>query len=75
MPTDITIIDITGQTPYDVYLCDDPITTCVYIDTITTGDIPYTFSVPVIFQSLSTLNLKVVDDDDCETGGLVFQTP
>jgi hypothetical protein len=65
MPTDITINDITGQTPYDVYLCDNPLTTCIYINTITDGDIPYTFEVPVIMESQTTFTLKVIDDNEC----------
>jgi len=65
MPTDITINDITGQTPYDVYLCDDPETTCIYIDTITSLDFPYTFNVPFPLEALTSFTLKVVDDNEC----------
>jgi len=63
MPTDITINDITGSTPFDVYLCDNPITTCFYVDTI--SSLPYTFEVPSILSSQTEFNLKVIDNNDC----------
>lgn len=63
MPTDITINDITGSTPYDVYLCDNPITTCFYVDTISV--LPYTFEVPSILSNQNDFTLKIVDNNDC----------
>ncbi len=65
MPTDVTIDDISGQTPFDVYICDTGSTTCVYISTIVPGDFPYTFVVPPLFTNSGSFNLKVVDDNDC----------
>jgi hypothetical protein len=64
MPTSITINNVSGSSPFDVYLCNDPISTCVYIDTITTT--PFTFTVPTILETLSSFNLKVVDDNNCQ---------
>ena len=66
MPVQITISSITGLSPYDVYLCDDPITSCFYIDTITTGSIPYVFNVPAIVEDNLSFNLKIVDSNECE---------
>ena len=63
MPTNITINDITGTTPFDIYICDDPITTCVYIDTINT--LPYTFVVPSILDGQLSYYLKVIDELNC----------
>ena len=63
MPTQITINDVTGATPYKVYLCDDPITTCVYISTINT--LPYNFFVPTAIDGQPTYNLKIVDNKHC----------
>jgi hypothetical protein len=65
MPIDITINNISGSSPFDVYICDDPISTCIYIDTITSGDLPYTFMVPIILENQTDFNLKIVDDNDC----------
>lgn len=65
MPTEITITSVSGATPFDVYICDDPITTCVYVDTITVAYIPYTFNVPSILDGQTSYNLKVVDNNGC----------
>jgi len=64
MPTVITINGLTGTSPFDVYLCDNPITTCVYIDTISST--PYDFNVPLPLESQDDFNIKVIDDNGCE---------
>lgn len=66
MPTDITISNISGSTPYDVYVCDTGYTTCIYVSTITSGDLPYTFEIPPVYSTLSDFIVKVVDDNECE---------
>lgn len=63
MPTQITINTLTGSQPFDVYLCDDPVTFCVYIDTITSS--PYAFNVPSLLDGMSSYNLKIVDNNGC----------
>jgi hypothetical protein len=63
MPTTITINNITGVTPYNVYVCPNPSTTCVYIDTITS--IPYSFDIPSFMDGQTSYILKVIDDNDC----------
>ena len=63
MPTDITINNITGNSPYDIYVCDDPISVCIYI--ITTNSFPYSFQVPTILSSQTSVNLKIVDNFGC----------
>ena len=65
MPIDITISNITGTTPFDVYICDTGNTPCIYVSTINSGDLPYTFNVPLIFQNLPGYNVRVIDDIDC----------
>jgi hypothetical protein len=63
MPTQITINTISGATPYDVYICDNPIITCVYIDTIST--VPYIFNVPSLLDGQLSYTLKIVDNNGC----------
>ena len=63
MPTQITINTISGVQPYDIYICDDPITTCIYISTIST--VPYVFNVPTLLDGQSSYNLKIVDNNGC----------
>lgn len=65
MPIDITISSITGTSPYDVYICDTGNTTCIYVNTINSGSLPYTFTVPLIFENLPGYNVRVIDDIDC----------
>ena len=65
MPIDITINNVTGASPYDVYVCDDPINTCIYIDTI--SSVPYVFEVPQIMSTNTVFNLKIVDNNGCST--------
>lgn len=63
MPTQITINTISGVQPYDIYICDDPVTTCIYISTIST--VPYVFNVPTLLDGQSSYNLKIVDNNGC----------
>ena len=65
MPTNITINNVTGAQPIDIYVCDSPITTCIYVSTINTVDIPYSFDIPLIYSSLTEFIVKVVDNNDC----------
>ena len=65
MPTDITINNISGSTPFDVYVCDTGYTSCIYVSTISSGDFPYTFEIPQVYSSLTDFIVKVVDNNDC----------
>jgi hypothetical protein len=64
MPTQVTINNITGATPFDIYICDDPITTCVYVNTITGTTL--TFALPTIMDGQTSYTLKVVDNNGCQ---------
>lgn len=72
MPIDITINDISGQTPFDIYVCNTGQTYCVYSATITSGDLPYTFEVPIPFLDSTGVNLRIVDDNDCQINELLI---
>jgi hypothetical protein len=72
MPIDITINDISGQTPFDIYVCNTGQTYCVYSATITSGDLPYTFEVPIPFLNSEGVNLRIVDDNDCQINELLI---
>lgn len=65
MPTDITINNISGSTPFDVYVCDTGYTSCIYVSTVTSGDLPYTFEIPPVYSSLANFIVKIVDDNNC----------
>ena len=61
----VTITTLTGTSPFDVYLCDGTYNNCIYIDTIISSEIPYTFIVPISFENLTTVGVKVIDNVNC----------
>lgn len=63
MAVQVTINSLTGTSPYDVYVCDGILSNCVYITTISSP--PYVFDVPAPLDTLSTLCVKVVDNNGC----------
>jgi hypothetical protein len=63
MPKVVTINDITGTTPYNIFLCDNPVTLCVYIGT--TSTLPYSFDIPNVLTNQNDYTLKVEDDNGC----------
>ena len=65
MPTKITINSIIGETPYDVYVCDNPITVCIYIATIDDISLPYEFELPCSMDNQDDYTLKTVDNVGC----------
>ncbi len=72
MPIDITINNISGQTPFDIYVCNTGQTYCVYSATITSGDLPYTFEVPIPFLNSEGVNLRIIDDNDCQINEILI---
>ena len=62
----ITITNLVGVEPYDIYLCDNLYGSCIYINTIMDVDVPYTFTVPAIFLPSSNVGVKAVDNHKCE---------
>lgn len=65
MAIDITINSITsGATPYNVYVCDMCSGgTCQLISTVTT--IPFTFTLPSVYETYPTYAIKLVDSNGC----------
>ena len=62
----VTINSITsGTAPYDIWVCDDCSTgaICQYIATIPT--VPYSFTLPAIFETYPTYVIKIIDDNGC----------
>lgn len=65
MPTQITISSLSGFPPFDVYTCDTGFTSCIYINTIGLGQIPYVFNLPFIMEDMHSYVVKVVDSNNC----------
>jgi hypothetical protein len=67
MATIITINTIiSGTSPYDVWVCDKcgVLGTCQYINTI--YSVPYSFTLPISFESMNTYVVKIIDSNGCE---------
>jgi hypothetical protein len=62
------INNLQGSDPFDIYVCDGcgQSNLCIYIDTITTSDLPYIFTLPQVFQNTSNYCIKAVDNRECE---------
>jgi hypothetical protein len=69
MSTFININVIAGQAPFNIYLCENPIANCVYINTIglTPNELPYEFQIPAIMEGQNDFTLKVIDNNGCES--------
>jgi hypothetical protein len=65
MPTQITISTLTGAQPFDVYSCDDTYNNCIYVATITSGQVPYNFDLPFIQEGMSSVGIRVIDNIGC----------
>ena len=68
MTLQVTIYDITGQTPYDIYICQGDGTGCFYMATIST--VPYVFDIPSPYNSSTQYMLKVIDNNGCVITGI-----
>jgi len=63
MAVQVTIDGITGQTPYDIYICQSDGTGCFYITT--TSTIPYVFDIPAPNDTSLSYMLKIEDGQGC----------
>lgn len=75
MPIQTTIYSLSGTSPFDVYICQFNLTGCFYIDTITSGDIPFTFTIPAPYDTAESYCVKVVDDQGCVISGCSVVNP
>lgn len=64
--TEIVIYGLTGNTPYNIYVCNEDGSSCYWLDNITDGDVPYSFVLPPPFDSIGNYFIKAVDVNDCE---------
>jgi hypothetical protein len=67
MSVQVTINSITGQSPYDVYICQTGGTGCFYMTTITNA--PYVFNIPTPYDTSSSYMLKLIDENGCIISG------
>lgn len=65
MPVLITVNNITGSTPYQVYICLSGGTPCYFVDEINNLELPYNFYIPTPIENFSNYCVKVIDSDGC----------
>lgn len=64
MATIVTINSVTsGTSPYDIWVCDTCYGTCQYINT--TSVIPFSFTLPAIYETYVSYVIKIIDDNGC----------
>jgi hypothetical protein len=68
MAIQVTINNIVGQPPYDIYICQTGGTSCFYMTTI--NSTPYSFDIPAPYNTSSAYMLKVIDGIGCITTGI-----
>jgi hypothetical protein len=73
MALQVTIDSITGQSPYDVYICQTLGTSCFYMTTITTT--PYIFDIPAPYDTSDAYMLKIIDNEGCVITGIESVVP
>jgi hypothetical protein len=62
----IQITSISGNSPYDIYVCDITLTYCYLVSGSTTITTPYQFIVPSPLNNVTSLILKIIDSLGCE---------
>jgi hypothetical protein len=66
MSNSIQINSISGNPPYDIYVCDQTISYCYLVTGSTLIPTPYLFDVPSPLDSTTPIILKLVDSLGCE---------
>jgi hypothetical protein len=62
MGTQVNINGITGQSPFNIYVCLTEGTQCIFIDKI--ENTPYDFIIPPPYDTLSSYMLKIIDGNN-----------
>jgi len=62
MGTQVTINSITGQSPFNIYICQTGGTQCIFIDKI--DNTFYEFLIPSPYDTLPTYMLKIIDGNN-----------
>ena len=68
MAIQVSISSITGQSPYDIYICQTGGTSCFYMTTISSA--PYIFDIPSPYNTSDAYMLKIIDNNGCVISGI-----
>jgi hypothetical protein len=69
MAVQVNINDITGSTPYQVFICQTGNTGCFFVSEITDNDLPYVFDIPAPYNNSDSYLLKIIDNFGCIISG------
>lgn len=72
MSLQVNISSISGQIPYNIYICNPDGSGCFFIDTIT--GTTYDFIIPYPYDNLNEYMLKIIDGNDCTITGTTIVT-
>jgi len=59
MGVQVNINAITGQSPYNIFICQSDGNNCIYIDK--TDVIPFQFEIPTPYNTLMEYKIKIID--------------
>jgi hypothetical protein len=62
MPSIINISTVTGNSPYELYVCDTTLSACTFIANF--SGTPYTFNLPSLYDD-TNFCVKIVDSEGC----------
>ena len=68
MALEVFIYNITGTSPYDIYICQSGGTGCFYIETLFGGST--NFIIPPPYDQSSSYMVKVIDANGCVISGV-----
>jgi hypothetical protein len=63
MPLEVNITGLSGSSPFNIWICDNPETTCIYVDTVDSS--PLTFDVPTPLSFQNDWTIKSIDNNNC----------
>ena len=69
MAVQVNINDITGSTPYQVFICQTGNTGCFFVSEITDNDLRYVFDIPASYNNSDSYLFKVIDNFGCIISG------
>jgi len=68
MPVQVNINGITGQSPFDIYVCQPDGLGCFYMTT--TSNTSLSFTIPTPYDESQSYMVKVIDSNDCIITGV-----
>lgn len=64
MPVQVTINNVSGTTPYYLYICDPDLITCFYATSF--DGAPFTYDIPSPWDTMNEFCVKIIGSDGCE---------